>query len=520
MLDELESLLYEITPGTTGIASFIQPCDTFSFAPTEFSGPTGRSNVADWIRTVRHIHSFRQLRTPYIAQAYHDMATHNIADGTGGLDASIRFAEEQARAENVGDGFGNTLGVLTGFSTRYVSVADTLALGMVIAVEFCGGPQIPFRGGRVDATEPNLPGVPEPEQTLDSHIAAFAKQGFTQDEMIALVACGHTFGGVQHAPFPDIVPELNDPNSTESVAHFDSTNLHFDNNIAMEYISGTTQNPLVVGFNDTTNSDGRIFGSDGNVTMLSFANSPELFASRCSELFARMLDTVPSGVQLSDVITPLPVKPSNLEFTLDGDILQFSGQVRFWNLTDNPNRVALLLWDDHLGGVHNSTLISSLESVTSYPDGVGTYYRFGADSSGLSLDAAAGITNMRFMVDGKLEDQDGVGFAVQDAVVFSTTSCFFSNNFTAQYNVAVRKGVNVTSVYIETEARDSSGHVAVTETNGFSPDSTVAVNSAYSIWTLNLAGSPYTRYVGAEIDGVKYSMALFTPLPALPSCPS
>ncbi|KAJ7913189.1 heme peroxidase [Mycena leptocephala] len=422
MLDELESLLFEITPGTTGIASFIQPCDTFSFAPTGSRGPSGRSNAADWIRT-----------------AYHDMATHNIADGTGGMDASIRFAEEQARAENVGDGFDNTLSVLVGSATRYVSVADALALGTVIAVEFCGGPQIPFRGGRVDATEPNLPGVPKPEQTLDSHIASFARQGFTQDEMIGLVACGHTFGGVQHAPFPDIVPELNDPNNSESVSHFDTTNTHFDNNIATEYISGTTQNPLVVGFNDTTNSDKRIFGSDGNVTMLSFANSPELFASRCSELFARMLDTVPSGVQLSDVITPLPVKPFDLTFTLDGDVLQFSGRVRFWNLTDNPNRVALLLWDDHLGGVHNSTLLSSLEGVTSYPDGVATSYIFGGDDfSGLSLDAAAGITTMRFMVDGKVEDQGGVGFAVQDAVVFSTTSCFFDNNRTAQYNVAVR----------------------------------------------------------------------------------
>ncbi|KAJ7677545.1 hypothetical protein B0H17DRAFT_111783 [Mycena rosella] len=129
---------------------------------------------------------------------------------------------------------------------------------------------------------------------------------------------------------------------------------------------------------------------------------------------------------------------------------------------------------------------------------------------------------MRFMVDGKLEDQGGVGFAVQDAVVFSTTSCFFGNNFTAQFNVAVRKGVNVTSVYIETQARDSSGHITITETDFFSPDSTVAVNSAYSIWTLNLAGSPFTRYVGADIDGVKSSMALglFNQLPVLPSCPS
>jgi hypothetical protein len=99
ILDELESLLYIVTPGVSGMANFVQPCDTFSFAPKDSSGHTGRSNAADWIRTVRHIPSFWQLRIPYIAQAYHDMATHNIADGTGGLDASIRFAEEQARAE-------------------------------------------------------------------------------------------------------------------------------------------------------------------------------------------------------------------------------------------------------------------------------------------------------------------------------------------------------------------------------------------------------------------------------------
>ncbi|KAJ7229483.1 heme peroxidase [Mycena rebaudengoi] len=506
-LEELEDMLYLPIPGTSGIsgvASFVNPCDFFSGANPD--GLSGRSNAADWIRT-----------------AYHDMATHNIEDGTGGLDASIRFAEEQERPENVGDGFGNTVGVLRRFTTRYISTADLIALGAVIAVDNCGGPLIPFRAGRLDATEPNLPGVPKPDQTLDSHIASFAKQGFTQDEMIGLVACGHTFGGVQHSLFPDIVPELHDPNSTASVAHFDTTHLHFDNNVATEYISGTTQNPLVVGFNDTTNSDKRIFGSDGNVTMLSFSNSPELFASRCSELFARMLDTVPSGVQLSDVITPLPAKPHDVQFSLDGDVLNFLIRVRFWNLPDNPNRVALLLWDDHLGGVHNSTLNSEWVQVQSLPHGVATEYFGGEDTidGGLSLDAAAGITNLRFMVDGKLEDQGGVGFVVQDAVVFSTTSCFFSDNFTAKYNVAVRKDVNVASVYAETEERDVSGQISVTESDFFSPDPTVAVNSAYSIWTAYLEGSPNTRYVGAEIEGVKFTVNhRITTLPGLPSCPS
>ncbi|KAJ7634362.1 heme peroxidase [Roridomyces roridus] len=288
------------------LAPFIQPCNAFLFADN-----SGRSNAADWIRT-----------------AYHDMATYNVADGTGGLDASIRFGVEQARSENVGDGFNNTFIPVLIASNRYVGVADALALALVMVVENCGGLEMPFRGGRIDATEPNAPGVPEPQQDLDSHIASFARQGFTQTDMIGLVACGHTFGGVQHAAFPTIVGELNDPQDTQDVAHFDTTFVHFDNNVATEYVSGTTQNPLVVGFNDTTNSDKQIFGSDGNATMRSLADSPSLFSSTCTELFTRMIDTVPSGVQLTDVITPIPIKPANVELTLANDSINVFGQVR------------------------------------------------------------------------------------------------------------------------------------------------------------------------------------------------
>jgi hypothetical protein len=41
-----------------------------------------------------------------------------------------------------------------------------------------------------------------------------------------------------------------------------------------------------------------------------------------------MLNTVPQDVQLTEVITPLPVKPDYLHFNLDSDSLQFSTQVR------------------------------------------------------------------------------------------------------------------------------------------------------------------------------------------------
>jgi hypothetical protein len=47
---------------------------------------------------------------------------------------------------------------------------------------------------------------------------------------------------------------------------------------ATESISSTTQNPLVIGQNDTTNSDKRIFGNDGNTAM----SLCDLLYCRCS----------------------------------------------------------------------------------------------------------------------------------------------------------------------------------------------------------------------------------------------
>ena len=68
------------------------------------------------------------------------MATHNVEDGTGGLDGSIRMQEEQDRAEvrfaiwrtlnvafgltswqNVGTGFANTFSFISASANRYAS---------------------------------------------------------------------------------------------------------------------------------------------------------------------------------------------------------------------------------------------------------------------------------------------------------------------------------------------------------------------------------------------------------------
>lgn len=76
-------------------------------------------------------------------------------------------------------------------------------------------------------------------------------------------------------------------------------------------------------------SDSRIFVSDGNVTMKALADSREYFNSQCSALFARMIDTVPREVQLTQPITSYPVKPFGmLLYLMNETALQLEGNIR------------------------------------------------------------------------------------------------------------------------------------------------------------------------------------------------
>ena len=105
------------------------------------------------------------------------MATFDKSTGVGGLDASIQF--ETDRAENAGDAFNATFGFTNNYYSIRTSAADLVALSTVLAVGNCGGPKIPLRVGRVDATEGGALGVPEPQQDLDTHKKTFAKAGFS-----------------------------------------------------------------------------------------------------------------------------------------------------------------------------------------------------------------------------------------------------------------------------------------------------------------------------------------------------
>ena len=91
----------------------------------------------------------------------------------------------------------------------------------------CGGPIIPFRGGRIDAWSAGAYGTPEPQQDIATLTQSFSNQGFNQSEMIKLVACGHTMGGVRSSDFPQLVAP-NPSSSVPVIDDFDKT-MQFDN---------------------------------------------------------------------------------------------------------------------------------------------------------------------------------------------------------------------------------------------------------------------------------------------------
>jgi len=104
-----------------------------------------------------------------------------------------------------------------------IADADIIAMGVTWGVSSCGGPSIPFRGGRRDATAAGRPGVPEPFQDLATHTEKFRQQGLSATEMITLVACGHTLGGVRSSDFPELVAPNPDRPGVDQFAFFDTT---------------------------------------------------------------------------------------------------------------------------------------------------------------------------------------------------------------------------------------------------------------------------------------------------------
>ncbi|OAP62883.1 hypothetical protein AYL99_02110 [Fonsecaea erecta] len=389
--DELEDLMV-LTSGY-GNRNFMAPLVPCTFAPNP-----GHSVAGGFLRV-----------------AFHDMAGANVAEGTDGLDASIGFElDSSVFPENTGPAFNNTLSFVSRFYSSRASMSDLLALAAYASVRACGGPAIPLKAGRIDATQAGTPGVPDPKDDIDKLNTEFARMGLTPEEGIQLVACGHTLGGVHSAEHPTIVPA---GTTSLGVQDFDATNSTFDNSTLTMYLDSTTLNPLVVGPDVDSRSDLRLFNSDGNKTVSSMVDS---YDSTCSVILGKMLDTVPASVTLTEVITAYPVKPANLALTIsNADQLVFSGAIRFW--TNKVSKLSVsslqLVYKDRIGAP-----AGAIDASVALGDGTGfddsfTFYGFNA-----SIPAKTSISS--FVVKVSLTsgstvtyDNNGKGFPVQDTIL-------------------------------------------------------------------------------------------------------
>ncbi|KAF8213167.1 heme peroxidase [Mycena galopus ATCC 62051] len=427
------------------------------------------------------------------------MATHNVDDGTGGLDNSITF--ELDRAENVGGGMQRSMFDFIDSPNKYISYSDVTAIGVVLATVECGGPVVEFRGGRVDASGPGVPGVPTPDQSLDDFVETFRKQGFTPAEMIALVACGHTIGGVHNPDFPTLVPP-GDIEFEDNIKLFDGTP-QFDNAIVTQYLDGTTDDLLAIGANGNTtlSSDLRVFGSDGNVTMQSLA-SPENFAATCATLLGRMIDTVPSNVTLTDVIQPLPVKVAGVQLAPgDGDSLVLNLTLR---LLSNTASQVTIHWADRdstacSSGACSATPSNSTLITTSLLAALGLApikYNFSIPITNSS------ISTFWFDVDGKIENNGGSGYAIeQDRVLFSPDRSSIEIEG-LKIVAAVRNDSVPSSVYIVPYQR--SGTVVRSRPVNLTLDATLSPAAGYNFYSALVAAADFTFDLFAEIDETVY----------------
>ncbi|TFJ80668.1 hypothetical protein NSK_008094 [Nannochloropsis salina CCMP1776] len=121
--------------------------------------------------------------------AWHDAGTFCAKDNTGGANASIRFEPEISHGANAGLTAATQLVQTIKDKVPEIGYADLYQLASVVAVEFCGGPSIPFRLGRKDAVEKEVTPdgrLPDAKQGHEHLRDIFYRMGFVDREIVAL----------------------------------------------------------------------------------------------------------------------------------------------------------------------------------------------------------------------------------------------------------------------------------------------------------------------------------------------
>ncbi|KAL5410343.1 hypothetical protein PMIN04_010680 [Paraphaeosphaeria minitans] len=457
--DELEDILFLNTGyRSLGLAAAVTPCSK-GLQPR-------RVTAAEWLRT-----------------AFHDSISGNIYTGEGGLDGSIAW--ELDTQENEGNFAEDSVAAWAPFVSELTSLSDVIAAATYALTRSCSNASIAVRGGRIDATEAGpLGAVPQPQNAIGIFRNQFARMGLDDRGMIQFVACGHSIGGVHGADHPEI--------TNQDLANFDTTPAILDNQIAAEYVSGTTLDPLIVGpsTKNTRNSDFKVFNADRNATIKSLAADAQLFASACQSIFQRMIDLVPAGTHLSDPITPYDVKPYVLQLTLldGGSRLGFTGDIRVRTTQRGVSQVQLMYTDRN--GVQAETPISTTSKglATGFDDSF-SFHSFSAD---LPADTSISLFKVLVIYTDSTQitfDNNGLGFPVQDTIIYQAPQSCLDSSGKLTVVAAVR---NQTTPNLQAliKVPQASPNPVPSVSTTIVPMATQSVVGLYQLYSADLAFSP------------------------------
>lgn len=209
-----------ITPGFVGAAALpraptssrsasSQRITTFTGAhvttPARLSRPSARVSMSATVASTLETQARAALVTLFettpcmpimVRLAWHDSGTYSAADGTGGANASIRFPPESGHGANAGLALAMDLLSPIKQSLPDISHADLFQLASVVGIEFAGGPTIPFRLGRTDASAADCTPdgrLPDADKDMGHLRAVFYRMGMSDKEITALSGA-HTLG--------------------------------------------------------------------------------------------------------------------------------------------------------------------------------------------------------------------------------------------------------------------------------------------------------------------------------------
>eukprot|EP00808_Paulinella_micropora_P017316 g61641.t1 len=135
----------------------------------------------------------------FVRLAWHASGTYSIFDGQGGSEGgTMRFAPEKDWDAN--KGLDKARQRLEAVKKEFpkISYGDLYTLAGVVAVEQMGGPYVPWKPGRKDASvgKTTLPDgrLPDAARKEDHVRAIFYRMGFNDRDIVALVGGGHTIG--------------------------------------------------------------------------------------------------------------------------------------------------------------------------------------------------------------------------------------------------------------------------------------------------------------------------------------